>query len=296
MHSRSTEQIKTLAAFLTDDPKVAALKEGRVRSSRLRLAFSNAADGYRQLATGQEFDCGDLPIGAFLQARSRGHPLLLMPVVITGRFHHDAIFYNPARGLIEPGMLEGKRIGVNAYVHTSGIWLRGLLESEFGLDPRLITWVALGDSYVAGCRVPNNCEQAPVGASLKQMLLDGTIDAAILGPAGVTDKRFAPVFPDATAQAQQWRRKFRAVPINHMLVIRRALCECKDLVSELYALFVASRQAMVAHGAMDDTSYGTEEIRRALELIVDYAVRQEVIPRPLTVDDLFGEVGPILSA
>jgi 4,5-dihydroxyphthalate decarboxylase len=136
-------EIRTIPTYLMNDPKTAALREGRVSSPRLRFALDDARDGYRQLAQGLHFDCGDLPIGAFLQAKSYGKPLVLMPVVITGRFHHDAIFYNPAQGPLDPGQLDGRRIGVNAYTHTSGIWLRGVLESEYGLDHRRMRWVTL---------------------------------------------------------------------------------------------------------------------------------------------------------
>ncbi|HTH95802.1 MAG TPA: hypothetical protein VL574_00215 [Stellaceae bacterium] len=284
-----------ISTFLLNDPKVAALKQGRLGSRHLRFAFAEAKDGYRRLAGGG-FDCGDLPIGAFLQALSHGMPLVLMPVVLTGRFHHDAIYYNPARGSLDPGRLEGKRIGVNAYTHTSGIWLRGLLESEYGLDHRRMRWVTLTDSYLDAYRDPDICEQAPPGSSLQDMLLDGSIDAAILGPSGANDVRFKLLFADAAEAARGWQRKFGAVPINHMLVIHQRLLHEPTLISEIYRLFVESKAAApLPPGKPDLTPYGIEANQRALELVIDYAVRQQVIPKPFAVDTLFDPVAAILG-
>jgi 4,5-dihydroxyphthalate decarboxylase len=189
-------------------------------------------------------------------------------------------------------------VGVNAYTPTSGIWIRGVLEDEYGLDLSRIEWVTMSDGYLGEYRDPENCQRAEGGATLLQLLLDGKVDAAVLGAAAAKDERLKPLFSDPAAATQAWYKKYGIAPMNHMLVAQKSLCQSRpDVVSELYRLFVESkRMAQSVVQPFDPTPYGIDANREALELLMAYAVRQKIIPRTFDVDDLFSDIAEALRS
>ena len=134
--------------------------------------------------------------------------------------------------------------------------------------------------------------RAPEGKQLVQMLLDGELDAAIVGDK-FPDPRLKPLIPDAETANRKWSESHGGVPINHMLVIREGLAKARpDVVREVYRLFREAKEAAFAQSgvpALDPWRFGIEANRRSLEIVIDFALKQGLIPRRIAVDELFSD-------
>jgi 4,5-dihydroxyphthalate decarboxylase len=124
------------------------------------------------------------------------------------------------------------------------------------------------------------------------MLLDGELDAAIVGDK-LPDPRLKPLVPEADAVARQWAQTHGGVPINHMMVVRDKIAKSRpDVVKEIYRMLRDSRRVVppaADNGLLDPWRFGVEANRRSLEIIIEYSVRQKLIPRKFSVDELFDE-------
>ncbi len=222
-------------------------------------------------------------------------------------FHHGSISYNVKSGIKTPTDLHGRRVGVRAYTVTTGVWTRGILQSEYGVDLSKITWVINSDEHVAEYRAPANVESVSFDRSLADLLVDGEIDAAIGVPAA-SDKGIEPLIPDAEAAATASFHSTHVYPINHTLVVRdEHLAANPWLAGELFSLFRSSKQQFLPqfptveplssydavhkqiHGAIggDPLPYGIEANRDTLEAFLQYNVDQKVIPRKVTLEEVF---------
>lgn len=287
-----------LHTLLATYPGTRALKERLLRSPLVDFEFADvrvANTAFKALVRDHAFDVGELALITFLQARAHGSPYALLPAVIVGRHQHHTIRYDATRCRLHPGDLAGRRVGVRAYTQTTGAWVRGILEEDYGVDVTRVRWITFEDPHVAAYRDPPWVERAPAGAELLPMLLGGDLDAAIFGNE-LPNPALTPLIPDPDANAERWAERHGGAPINHMLVVRRSLVESRpDVVREVYRLLLESRHAAVGSGAAH-IRFGVEPNRRSLELLVDYAVRQQLIPRRVSVDELFHETGQLLAA
>src|SRR5262245_26448704 len=133
----------SLKTNLADYSVVRALKEGKVRSDLVEFDFcgpKTANQGFKAMINEGAYDAGELAIGSFLQAKAYGRPLVLLPAVVMARFQHHTIVYNSSRGNLKPKDLEGRRVAVRAYTQTTGIWVRGILKHEHGVDLNRLRW------------------------------------------------------------------------------------------------------------------------------------------------------------
>jgi 4,5-dihydroxyphthalate decarboxylase len=293
-----------LRTLMGNHPQVMPIKRGEAQSSVLKLDFADEPvphEAFKPFVRDLRFDCGELAIVTYLQALAYGKPLALLPVVVSSRFHQGSIGYNAARGAMKPKDLEGARVGVRTYSQTTGVWVRGILENDYDVDMSRVGWVTFDDSHLAEFHDPANCERAAKGKELDRMLFDGEIAAAIpisLASPLLSDPRIARLIPDHEQAARAWYAQHQALPINHMLVVRRSLVDEKpDVVHELYRLFVKSKKLSAAGGreGLDMTPVGVEATRKGLELIIDYSVQQGLIPRRLSVDEAYAGVLTILG-
>jgi 4,5-dihydroxyphthalate decarboxylase len=297
----STVKKTELYTLLGDYSNTLALKKGQVTSGILDLAFADVKvpnTAFKPLVRDAKFDMGELAIVTYLQAKTYGKPYALVPATVLGRGQHHTIAYNPQRGFLSASDLAGKRVGVRAYTQTTGTWVRGFLADDYGVDTTKIRWITFEAPHLAEYNDPAFVTRAPEGKTLVQMLLDGELDAAIVGDK-ISDARLAPLFADADAVARKWAERHGGIPINHMVVIRDSIVRSRpDLVREVYRMLLESRRAVPppADGsALDPWRFGIEANRASLKIIIDYSFRQKLIPRLFSVDELFDDCARALG-
>lgn len=289
-----------LHSLLGNHPNTTALKSGQVASPLVKFDYFEvkvANTQFKAMVRDLKYDFGELAIVTFLQARHYGRPYILLPATIVGRNQHHTIFYNAERGALSPRDLSGRRVGVRAYTQTTGTWVRGFLKQDYGVDPGTITWITFEEPHVAEYRDPSNVQRAADGRVLKQMLIDGEIDAAILGDVA-EEGPIRHLIPDHEAAGRAWARAHGGVPINHLAVMRESIVRSRpDVVREVYRVLKESRAAAaLPTGADDPLRFGVDAIRQSLEQINAYAVEQRLIPRAFSADELFEEAHRVLGA
>jgi 4,5-dihydroxyphthalate decarboxylase len=174
--------------------------------------------------------------------------------------------------------------------------VRGILADEYGVDLNKVEWITFEDPHVAEYRDPPIVKRAPAGKELAQMLLDGEIDAAVVGDK-LPDPRLKHLIADHEAAAQRWAQQHHGIPINHMVVVRSELSKSRpDVVKEVFRLLVESKNAAGAPKNPEPLRFGVEACRPVLETIIDYCYKQGLIPARLSVDSLFDDVTRKLSA
>jgi 4,5-dihydroxyphthalate decarboxylase len=288
-----------LRTALASYPHVRALKDGSVGSDRLQLAFEdvpNITRAFRRMVRTLDFDVCEIALTTLAQARAFGKPLTGLPVVVMRGFHHTALVCRQDSPLREPTDLAGKRIGVRAWSQTTGVWVRGILRDEYGVDHRAITWVTEEDAHVQEYRDPANVVRAESGRSLKALLLEGEIDAGI-ALAGLDPALVRPVIPDAAARQSAWFSKTGAYPVNHVVCVKTELLEAHPwLAGELMRLFRTAKAASAeppneARFASlvggDPLPYGLEANRAGIALCLRYAAEQGLVPAVYRPEDLF---------
>ena len=240
----------------------------------------STATAFKRVVRELEFDVAELAIMTYVIAKAFGKPYRLLPFTVMARFQHPFLVYNASRGTLKPEALHGKRIGVRSYSVTTGAWIRGILAEDHGIDISKLKWITFEEAHVAEFRDPPNVERAPAGKEIKAMLLAGELDAAILG-AIPTEPELKPVIPNPEAAGKRWGEKHGAIQLNHLVVVRSSM---PKLVSdEVYQLLVASKKAA---GDPPMLPHGVDANRRNLEVAIDCAYKQRLIPRRFTVEEL----------
>ncbi len=284
----------TLQAMFGTYPNTQALKKGEIRSPLVSFEFAEvkvANQFFKSVVRDARYDLSELAIVTYLQAKAYGKPYVLLPAVVVSRSQHHTIAYNAERGRLNPGDLTGRRVGVRAYTQTTGAWVRGILADDYGVDIDRVKWITFEDPHLAEYRDPAIVERAPEGKNIVQMLLDGELDAAIVGDS-LPDPRLKTLIPDAEKVAAGWAARHGGIPINHMAVIRESIVKSRpDVVKEVFRLLVDSqkRAGVPASDQASAIRFGIEATRASLEIIIDYSVRQRLIPRRFSVDELFDD-------
>jgi 4,5-dihydroxyphthalate decarboxylase len=277
-----TTRLRTL---LGDHPGTAALKSGAVKSDSVTFDFADyspAHKGFKPMVRDAAFDVSELAIVTFLMAKSFGKPMVLLPNVVVARSQHGYALYNAKHGTLKPADLNGKRVGIRSFTTTTGAWLRGILANDYGVDLDSIDWVTFEDAHVVEFK--DTTQRAPAGKQVVQMLIDGELDA-VLGEK-VDHPDLKPLFADVAAEERVWFEKHKVMPINHMVVVSQKLSDTNPAaVREVHRLLAASAAASPAA-----PRFTSDEIRRSLQLIIEYCVQQKLIPRAFTVDELFDDV------
>ena len=260
----------------------------------------------RRMCRGLEFDICEMAFTTYVCARAAGLPFTAIPLFVTRNFHHWAIFYNEKSGIRTPKDLEGRKVGVNrGYTVTTGLWARGILQSEYGVDLDKVTWVPTDDEHVLGFTYPANVDTSYRGKPMKELLLSGVVDAA-LGEVGVEAPEIKPLIPDAQNAAFGYFRKTGIYPINHGVVVKNSvLKDNPGIADELTRAFEIAKAEYVknlkgnemtswdraatvnATVVGDPFPFGIEKNRKALEAITQFAFDQKMVPRKYAVEELF---------
>lgn len=294
-----TQAPVVLHSLLGNHANTRSMKSGAVSSPLVKFDYFEvkvANTQFKAMVRDLKYDFGELAIVTFLQAKIYGKFYVLLPATIVGRNQHHTIFYNADKGTLSPSQLTGKRVGVRAYTQTTGCWVRGFLAEDYGVDLDRITWVTFEEPHLAEYKDPANVVRAPEGKTLKQMLLDGEIDAAILGDVA-EEGPIKHLIPDHEAAGRDWAARHGGVPINHLALVREEIAKKRpDAVREVYRVLKESRAAAgIPAGAEDPLRFGIGKIRASLQQVATYALQQKLIPRMLTPDELFADARAILG-
>ncbi len=273
----------TLRTALGPYPHVAGLRDATIRSDLIQFDFESVEPitrAFRRMVRTFDFDLCEIALTTLAQAVAYGKPITGLPLVMTGGFHHGSLVCRRDSPLRGPRDLPGKRIGVRAYSQTTGIWVRGILQSEHGIAPEAMTWITQEDAHVAEYPDPPFVLRDAAGKDLRAMLLGGEIDAEV-GLAGLDAPEVRTVIPDAAAAAADWSRRTGVRPINHVVAIKTELLQAHPwLARELYALFVKART-----GA--PPAYGMTANRAAIETLLRFTAEQGLTPTRLRPEDVF---------
>jgi 4,5-dihydroxyphthalate decarboxylase len=260
----------------------------------------------------REWDASEMSFAKVVSLLSQPAPdIVVIPVFPSRVFRHSAIYASKLRA---PQELEGKRVGIPEWAQTAGIYVRGLLQHDYGVDLARIEWVQ------AGVREPGRVEKValklPPGVritpapdkTLAGMLASGEIDAAI----SARDPGGRRLFENYQEVEEAYFRKTRVFPIMHVIVLRRAVYERDRWVAmNLVKAFEEAKRASEARIAEIGIShapipwlaeharrwrdiagaelwpYGIAANRPTLEAFLQYAYEQGVTMRRLAVEELF---------
>lgn len=282
---------------------------------------------FRRMVRDVEFDVCEMAPATYMIARAAGAPFKALPIFVFRRFHHGGLVTRADAGIRTPRDLEGRRVGVRGYSVTTGIWTRGILADEYGVDNSNITWVVDDEEHVASLKLPPNVQKAPDGKSLIELIDDGYLSAAFTGNAGIGRAgapkeswhasagggaaRYPELFADAAQRERDWYRRTGVYPIHGLLVIRDTVLQAHPHVARaLFDACVAARDAYLAELAAGTSSYDTDGHYRAMQCIVganplpygiepnraaiDYMIRycfeQQLLRQRFSVEDLFVEL------
>jgi 4,5-dihydroxyphthalate decarboxylase len=288
-----------------------ALKDGTVKPRSFEFDFIEVDPliaAFRRMVRGAEFDICEMAFTTYICARAYGKPMTAVPVFLVRAFHHGAILANTNSGIRSPKDLEGKRVGVNrGYTVTTGVWARGILQSEYGVDLSKITWVLSGDEHVAEYRPPSNVVPIEPGKKMGDMLAAGELAAAIGVEVDSPDVR--PLIPDAFETGVAALRRRGLYPINHTVVIKNELLAAHPgLAADVFDAFAASKNVYlerlqageiekptetdalhkrVMQITGDPLPYGISPNRAVIEELIGHALKQGIITKPVTVEELF---------
>src|SRR5215469_15144698 len=289
----------------------AALKDGTVKPRSFTFDFIEVDPliaAFRRMVRGAEFDICEMAITTYICARAFGKPMTAIPVFLVRAFHHGAILASTRAGIASPKDLEGKRVGVNrGYTVTTGVWARGILQQEYGVDLGKITWVLSGDEHVAEYRPPANVVPIEPGKKMEEMLASGELAAAIGVDVKSADVR--PLIPNALDAGLAALGRDGHYPINHTVVIRNELIAAHpELAADVFDAFARSKRiyldrlkagaiakptevdavhARVREITGDPLPYGIAPNRKVLEELIGHALKQGIISKPVTVEELF---------
>jgi 4,5-dihydroxyphthalate decarboxylase len=304
-----------------------ALKSGDVTIPGVDLQFIEVKPqiaAFRRMVRDVEFDICELASTTYMVARGHGKPFKALPVFFNRRFHHEGILVRPDAGIIEPKDLEGKKVGVRAYSVTTGVWVRGILQNEYGVDPFKVTWVVDDEEHVAELELPDNVVHVPEGKSLASMMAAGEIDAGLAGSAGIGregpptaawEDKAAPsmdgyrqLFEDHDALEAEWYARTGIYPCHPTIVLKDTVVAANpDLPQLVFDALVKSKSIYLEklHAGQgtskedqklkrlagivgpDPIPYGLTPNRPAIETLMKYAEQQKLIPAPLELDALF---------
>ena len=316
-----------LSIGMAANPRSAPVFAGRVQPDGIELVPSEVFPSelfWRQLKFG-DFDIAEMSMSTLMMAVAAGDERWLgLPVFTTRKLFHTEILVRRAAGIDRPADLKGKRVGVPEYQQTAALWTRGALEHEFGVQARDMEWWmervpshshrgAVGFTPPQGVTI----RQVPPEKNLGSMMLAGEIDATVhyIANANLVDRsrtdlwshpEIRPLFADAVAEGVRYYKKTGLLPINHGMVVKRALAERHPwIVLNVLKAFerandIAERErlehaqyhiatGLVAADALRTplVRHGVKANRLVLETAAQYSQEQGLTPRRVRLEELF---------
>ncbi len=322
--TKSSVRLKTVLRRFSH---TAALNDGDLAVDGATIDFVDVTPfiaAYRQMVRHVEFDMCELAPTTYFIARAYGAPFTALPIFLTRRFHHHGLVVRDDAGITTPKDLKGKRVGVRAYSVTTGVWTRGILTNEYGLDASKVTWVVDDEEHVTQLKLPPNVVHVPDGTSLVSMMAAGEIAAAFTGNAGIGREgppqagwearerpkaaSYRELLPDGRDLGADWYRRTGIYPFHSVIVVKDDILKAHPrIATSLYAAFseakarwlpaLKSGQANTAEDndyralmpliGDDPLPYGIEPNLKSIEALITYSVQQGLMPQRMSVDELF---------
>jgi 4,5-dihydroxyphthalate decarboxylase len=272
----------------------------------------------------EEFDVTELSFSNYLTLTARGNcPYIAIPVFPGRRFRHAGIYINAKSGIRKPEDLKGRLVGSPEYQVTASVWIRGILEDEYGVKPSDIRWRAGGlyetsrtEKVTFTTPVDVELERIAPGKTLSEMLVNGEIDA-LIGPRAPScfhegHPDIVRLFPDFIAKEKEYFRRTGIFPIMHLLAVhKKKAAELRWLPSSLFKAFTAAKDMAIGRlleenepmatypwidGVVREAQefmgkdfwpYGVEENRKTLEAFLRYHFDQGLSERRLAIAEIF---------
>ncbi|MCI3276814.1 hypothetical protein [Streptomyces cylindrosporus] len=268
-----------------DDLAAAALSAAREAGAEPeRVGIKPVHKASRGFVNASDVDLCELAIVTVLQAVAHGKPVLLLPVTTLGRHQHQTLV---TLGRLSVADVEGHSVGVRAWSQTTGVWMRGFLTEQYGVDLRKVDWTTYEGHHVDGAEDPAWVKRAPEGTKLPADFLAGKVDFGIMGNELPADDRVRTAIDNAHEVAEQWSRDQGFIPVNHVVgVSKAAAAEHGAAVLAAYDAMRAVLTAKEEGGPFPLHPTGFEGLRGAFTKAADYALEQEVIPRAVDYDEL----------
>lgn len=298
------------------------LKEGTVPVDGVDLTVLTDMDSstrHWRFLRNREFDVAECSCSSYIIARDQGLPFRAIPVFPHRRFRHGFVFINTGKGIAKPTDLIGKKIGVKSFQVTAVHWLRGILESEYGVPHRSIDWYAEIDEDVEFVPPPGlKLTRLPHDQGVEAMLVEGKLDAVLhsdlIDPFLKKDKRVARLFADHKAEEKAYFQKTGIFPIMHVVALREEVVAKYPWVAvNLFKAFERSKNAAMKRmenpriaplawyreaweeqqevlGPDPWVNGLTEQNAKTLETLMRYSHEQGLTKRLLTLDEMFLDV------
>jgi 4,5-dihydroxyphthalate decarboxylase len=319
-----------LSVALSDNPRTRPVIEGRVPFEGLRLVPTIVHPSemfWRQLRFG-DFDVSEMSMSTLTILTSKGNrDWVGLPIYTMRKFFHNEILVRKDSGIKTPADLKGKRAGVPEYQQTAAIWTRGVLQHEFGVQARDMTWwMERNDDkshgHSTGFKAPPGVSITPVplNTNLGDMLLKGEIDAIVHYIANnnlvdrsrvdvTADPNVRYLFDDREAESARYFKKTGIFPINHIVVMKRAVYERHPWIAlNLYTGFANAMEQVrkdslpwmapyYEMGLVDrevrrvvtksPMPYGLKAARPVLETVTQYVHEQGLCERRVALEEIF---------
>lgn len=303
-----------------------ALQSGQVRAEGVDLNFQTVeiSELFRRMAQHVEFDVAEMSLSTYMVMRGQGDDRLIgIPVFLSRAFRHSRVFVNSEAGIDRPEDLQGKNVGTPEFQMTAGLWIRGFLQHDYGVDASDMSWFYGGsDEPVYAERRRHEAppgvklEQIPTGRTLSDMVESGELDALITAADPEPYRRGSPnvrrLFDDPWTVERDYFARTGIFPIMHLAVIQREIYERNRwLAVSLLNAFIESKrlgmERMRLTGALpvalpwlaaameeldevfdgDAFPYGFAANRHVLEAATTYASEQGLTPRRFEPEELF---------
>jgi 4,5-dihydroxyphthalate decarboxylase len=303
-----------------------ALLEGSVQPDGIELVYLNmpVEETFFRMLRNREFDVAELSLSSYtVSLFKEPKPFIAIPVWPSRFFRHSSIYINTQSGVREPKDLVGKRIGNPEYQMTAPVWIRGLLQDEYGVRVDSVAYVTGGEEEPGRDEklkldLPPNLRVQPIGPTqtLSQMLAEGEIAALQTARMPSTyltrPDRVRRLFENYPEAEKDYFRRTRIFPIMHTVAIRRELYEAHPWIAmSLYKAFAAAQKLayedlyqtaalktmlpwLTAHVeearrelGEDFWPYGFHDNRHVLDTFLRYHYEQGLSKRRLAPEELF---------
>jgi 4,5-dihydroxyphthalate decarboxylase len=279
------------------------------------VSISPPSKIFLRMLHGEEFDASEMSLSNYMIALGRGdRRFVAIPVFPSRVFRHSYIWINTKAGIEKPQDLREKKVGIADYSMTALLFVRGLLEHQYGVSPKEILWFRRRSEHLAIDTPPGiRIENIPKETTLDDLLEAGKLDAVAVTSAPRAFIQGSPLvrrlFPDSRAVEAEYFRQTGIFPIMHLIVIRRViyennrwlaavLCRAFQIAKErayerfkeaLYPLPWLSLDLEFARGAMghDIYAYGVKRSLPTLEAATLYSYEQGLTKRKMEVSELF---------